>query len=82
MRRLRIGIVGWNSEVKAYLSFIDDGLIPDVEVRAVYIPDPSMRREIETAYPFIPIYHQYREMMYKEKIEAVLSFHPTPHYSH
>lgn len=81
MRRLRVGIVGWNSEVRAYLSFVDDGLISDVEVRAIYVQAQSIRGEIEADYPLIPIYHHYREMMDKEKIEAVLSFHPTLHYS-
>ena len=81
MRKLRLGIVGWNAEVKAYISFIGDGLIQEVQVVAIYVPDSRVIEEVQAYYPFIPVYRDYREMMRQQRVEAVLSFHPSLQYS-
>lgn len=81
MRKLRLGIVGWNAEVRSYISFIEDGLIEGVKVVALYCPNRHIKSEIQSYYPFIPIYFRYEKMMQEEHIEAVLSFHSSYHYS-
>lgn len=73
----KVAIVGWNQEVNAYISFLKDGLIENVEVIAIYDKDKSMKRVVNYHYPEIPFYHDYKEMMRKETVDAVLSFHPS-----
>ncbi|MGP4041485.1 hypothetical protein ACTWP4_16500 [Gracilibacillus sp. D59] len=77
MNLLRLGIVGWNQEVNDYISFINDGLIENIDVVAIFDKDISMKRIVNYHYPDIPFYHNYKEMMDCENIEAVLSFHPS-----
>ncbi|WP_208586656.1 hypothetical protein [Gracilibacillus suaedae] len=77
MALLRLGIVGWNQEVNDYISFINDGLIQNLNVVAIFDKDPSIKRIVHYHYPDIPFYHSYKEMMYNENVEAVLSFHPS-----
>ena len=78
--KVRLGIIGFGAQGGVYADFIDKGLVPNMSIGAIADIDPAARERAAQAYPDVPCYEDYREVLTSGKVDAVIT--ATPHYLH
>ncbi|MGI6336301.1 MAG: Gfo/Idh/MocA family protein [Eubacteriales bacterium] len=80
MQKLALGIIGAGNMGWGHTNNIMQGLVPEVELRAVCDIDEAKRNRVHEALPKVELYETAEQFFENAKIEAVLI--ATPHYSH
>lgn len=77
-KKIRLGIIGLGAEGGMYANFIEQGMVPHVEIGAIcdILPEKKARAD-ELGVPF---YENYIEMLESGNVDAVVT--TTPHYLH
>ena len=78
--KVRLGIIGFGAQGGVYADFIDKGMVPNMSIGAIADIDPAARARAAQAYPDVPCYEDYREVLTSGKVDAVIT--ATPHYLH
>ncbi|MGC0250578.1 Gfo/Idh/MocA family protein [Pseudactinotalea sp. Z1748] len=78
--KVRLGIIGFGAQGRVYADFIDKDLVPNMSIGAIADIDPTALERAAQAYPEVPRYEDYREVLASGKVDAVIT--ATPHYLH
>ncbi|UJF16177.1 Gfo/Idh/MocA family oxidoreductase [Jeotgalibaca sp. MA1X17-3] len=79
-KKVRLGIIGFGTQGSMYANFIENGMVPNMEIGAICDIDLAKREEAHVAYPSIPFYKNYIEMLKSENVDAIIT--AVPHYLH
>lgn len=80
MNKVRLGIIGLGQQGGAYANFIKEGQIRNMEIGAICDIDPDKKKRAEDAFPNVPFYSDYIEMIESGNIDAIVTC--VPHYLH
>ncbi|MFC4389075.1 Gfo/Idh/MocA family protein [Gracilibacillus marinus] len=80
MNKVRLGIIGLGQQGGAYANFIKEGQIRNMEIGAICDIDPDKKKRVEDAFPNVPFYSDYIEMIESGNIDAIVTC--VPHYLH
>ena len=81
MKKVRYGIVGFGHQGEYYANILKDhGLSFDSEVVSICDIDEGKRKKAKELFPNVKIYEDYKALINKDEIDAVLI--ETPHYIH
>ncbi|MGC5585338.1 Gfo/Idh/MocA family protein [Ornithinimicrobium sp. W1679] len=78
--KVRLGIIGLGAQGSMYASFIDQGTVPNMEIGAIADIDATKEQTAATAYPGVPFFTDYTEMLASGTVDAVVTC--VPHYLH
>jgi predicted dehydrogenase len=78
--KVRLGIIGLGAQGGMYAKFITDGMVPNMVVGAISDTDPAKADVAAAAYPGVPFFLDYREMLDSGTVDAVVT--TVPHYLH
>ena len=79
-QKLRLGIVGLGAQGSMYATFIEQGMVPNMEIGAICDIDPAKAAAAESAYPGVPFYDDYVALLESGDVDAVVTC--VPHYLH
>ena len=79
-QKLRLGIVGLGAQGSMYATFIEQGMVPNMEIAAICDIDPAKAAAAESAYPGVPFYDDYVALLESGDVDAVVTC--VPHYLH
>ncbi|HLS73708.1 MAG TPA: Gfo/Idh/MocA family oxidoreductase [Actinomycetaceae bacterium] len=79
-QQVRLGIIGFGAQGGVYADFIDKGMVPNMTIGAIVDTDPAALQRAADAYPDVPRYEDYREVLTSGNVDAVIT--ATPHYLH
>ncbi len=77
-QKVRLGIIGLGTQGTMYTSFIERGLVPNMEVTAIADTDPAKRAA--AAERGIPFFEDYPSLLASGLVDAVVT--TVPHYLH
>lgn len=77
-RKVRLGIIGFGAQGSAYAKFIEDGLVPNVEIGA--IADVQAARREAAAEHGVPVHEDHESLLAGGEVDAVVT--TVPHYLH
>jgi predicted dehydrogenase len=77
-RKVRLGIIGFGAQGSAYAKFIEDGLVPNVEIGA--IADVQAARREAAAEHGVPVHEDHESLLAAGEVDAVVT--TVPHYLH
>src|SRR5688572_5750841 len=77
-RKVRLGIIGFGAQGSAYAKFIEDGLVPNVEIGA--IADVQAARREAAAEHGVPVHEDHGSLLAAGEVDAVVT--TVPHYLH
>ena len=63
-----------------YAGFIQDGMVPNIEIGAICDVDLAKAQVVESKYPGLPFYEDYVAMLDSGAVDAVVTC--VPHYLH
>ena len=78
--KVRLGIIGLGAQGSMYAGFIQDGMVPNMEIGAVCDVDQAKAQVVESKYPGVPFYGDYIAMLDSGDVDAVVTC--VPHYLH
>ncbi len=78
--KVRLGIIGLGAQGSMYAGFIQDGMVPNIEIGAICDVDPAKAQVVESKYSGVPFYDDYVAMLDSGDIDAVVTC--VPHYLH
>ena len=78
-RKVRLGIIGFGAQGSAYAKFIEDGLVPNVEIGAIADVEAA-RREAAAAEHGVPVHEDHESLLAGGEVDAVVT--TVPHYLH
>lgn len=78
--KLKFGIIGFGSQGSMYAKFIEDGMVPSMELVAIADNDPNKIDAVKETYPNVKTFSDYQEMINSGQVEAVVT--TVPHYLH
>lgn len=78
-RKVRLGIIGFGAQGSAYAKFIEDGLVPNVEIGAI-ADVQAARREAAAAEHGVPVHADHESLLAGGEVDAVVT--TVPHYLH
>ncbi|MEV4647304.1 Gfo/Idh/MocA family oxidoreductase [Saccharopolyspora sp. NPDC049357] len=78
-RKVRLGIIGFGAQGSAYAKFIEDGLVPNVEIGAIADVE-AVRREAAAAEHGVPVHEDHESLLAGGEVDAVVT--TVPHYLH
>ena len=79
-KKVRLGIIGLGQQGGAYAKFINDGLVPNMEIGALCDTDPAKKEVASATYPDAPFYEDYITMLESGDVDAVVTC--VPHFLH
>ena len=80
MKKVRLGVLGYGNMGRAHVSYLQDGLVPHMELGAVCDIDEERLNDCKKLYPDVPVYKNAEEMYKSGNIDAVIV--AIPHYDH
>ncbi len=80
MNKVRLGIIGLGQQGGAYANFIKEGQIRNMEIGAICDINLDKKKRAEDAFPNVPFYSDYIEMIESGNIDAIVTC--VPHYLH
>ena len=80
MKKVRLGVLGYGNMGRAHVSYLQEGLVPHMELGAVCDIDEERLNECKKLYPDIPVYKDAEDMYKSGNIDAVIV--AIPHYDH
>ena len=78
--KVRLGIIGLGAQGSMYAGFIQDGMVPNMEIGAICDVDPAKAQVAKSKYSGVPFYDDYVAMLDSGDIDAVVTC--VPHYLH
>lgn len=78
--KLKFGIVGFGAQGSMYAQFIEDGMVPSMELVGICDIDPEKIDIAKEKYPSVETYEDYKEMVTSGKVDAIVT--TVPHYLH
>lgn len=78
--KVKFGIIGFGSQGSMYAQFINEGMVPSMELAAVCDIDPEKVEAAKEKYPEVETFDNYQDMVKSGKIDAVVT--TVPHYLH
>ena len=78
--KVRLGIIGLGAQGSMYAGFIQDGMVPNIEIGAICDVDPAKAQVAESKYSGVPFYDDYVAMLDSGDVDAVVTC--VPHYLH
>lgn len=78
--KLKFGIIGFGTQGGNYAHFIEEGLVPSMDLVAVTDIDSERRDLAKERYPETTIFSDYKEMIDSGLVEAIIT--TVPHYLH
>lgn len=80
MKMLRMGIIGVGNMGSAHARWIGDGNVPGMCLTALCDNNPKRQEALKAAYPSVPVFEDYRELLSSGLTDGVLI--AVPHYLH
>ena len=78
--KVRLGIIGLGAQGSMYAKFVNDGMVPNMEIGALSDHDPAKAEKAGSLYPGVPFYTDYVAMLDSGDVDAVVTC--VPHYLH
>ncbi|MGX7425134.1 Gfo/Idh/MocA family protein [Aerococcus sanguinicola] len=78
--KLKFAIIGFGTQGSAYGRFIDEGMVPSIDLVAVCDIDEERTKLAKELYPQVETYSDYKELIDSGKVEAIVT--TVPHYLH
>ena len=78
--KVRLGIIGLGAQGSMYAGFIQDGMVPNMEIGAICDVDLAKAQVVESRYTGVPFYDDYVAMLDSGDVDAVVTC--VPHYLH
>jgi len=78
--KLKFGIIGFGSQGSMYAKFINDGMVPSMNLVAVCDIDEDKQKQAKELYSDINTYSDYQEMIQSGEVDAIIT--TVPHYLH
>ena len=78
--KVRLGIIGFGAQGSFYARAIAEGKVPNMEIGAICDIDPARLDEAREAYPDVPLFGDFLEMIDAGGLDAVVTC--VPHYIH
>ena len=78
--KVRLGIIGLGAQGSMYAGFIQDGMVPNIEIAAICDVDLAKAQVVESKYPGLAFYEDYLAMLDSGDVDAVVTC--VPHYLH
>lgn len=79
-KKVRLGIIGFGTQGGTYAKFITEGMVPNMEIGAICDIDPDKKDAAVAAYPSVPFFTDYVEMLKSGTVDAIVT--TVPHYLH
>ena len=79
-KKVRLGIIGLGQQGGAYARFIQDGLVPNMEIGAICDTDPAKKDLAASQFPDVPFHDDYITMLESGDVDAVVTC--VPHFLH
>ncbi|UUX34412.1 Gfo/Idh/MocA family protein [Fundicoccus culcitae] len=79
-KKLKFGIIGCGNQGSAYASFIEDGLVPSMELVAICDIDSKQTDKLSQKYPAKEVFSDYKALIDSGLVEAIVT--TVPHYLH
>lgn len=79
-KKLKFGIIGAGTQGSYYTKFIEDGMVPSMDLVAFCDIDPEKITRLKKKYPEKAIFSNYKEMIDSGEVEAIIT--TVPHYFH
>ena len=74
--QVRLGIIGFGAQGSMYAGFIQDGMVPNIEIGAICDVDPAKAQVVESKYSGVPFYDDYVAMLDSGDVDAVVTCVP------
>ena len=68
--KVRLGIIGLGAQGSMYAGFIQDGMVPNIEIGAICDVDPAKAQVVESKYSGVPFYDDYVAMLDSGDVDA------------
>lgn len=78
--KLKFGIIGFGTQGSSYARFIEEGMVPSMELVAVCDIDPKRIALLNEKYPGKTTFSDYKEMINSGVVDAVIT--TVPHFLH
>ena len=78
--KVRLGIIGLGAQGSMYAGFIQDGMVPNIEIGAICDVDPAKAQVVASKHSGVPFYDDYVAMLDTGDVDAVVTC--VPHYLH
>ena len=78
--KVRLGIIGLGAQGSMYAGFIQDGMVPNIEIGAICDVDPAKAQVAKSKHPGVPFYEDYVAMLESGDVDGVVTC--VPHYLH
>ena len=79
-KKVRLGIIGLGQQGGAYAKFIQDGMVPNMQIGAICDVDPAKKELAASQYPDAPFYDDYITMLESGDVDAIVTC--VPHFLH
>ncbi|MFJ5622884.1 Gfo/Idh/MocA family protein [Peribacillus loiseleuriae] len=80
MEKIRLGIIGVGVQGSNYTRFILEGKVKNMMIGAFCDIDPAKKKMCAEAYPDIPFFDHYMDMLNSGEVDAIVT--TVPHYLH
>lgn len=79
-KKVRLGIIGLGAQGSMYAKFINDGLVPNMEIGAIADINPAKAAVAAEHYPGVPFFDDATAMLDSGAVDAIVTC--VPHYLH